>query len=149
MTEQTSEQNQAADHNETVPAFGYELIREVLLKDLLGNEAPAILYWAGKRLARKYPLSSIDEITAFFISAGWGSLTMLNESKNEMDLELSSPLITNRHKKDEDCFFQLEAGFIAEQIETQKGFICEAFEHPKKRKGKVLITVKWDKKDTI
>ncbi|WP_080844505.1 YslB family protein [Cytobacillus gottheilii] len=149
MTEQIPEQKSFTNHDEIVPAFGYELIREVLLKDLLGKEAPAILYWAGKRLARKYPLASIDEMTAFFSSAGWGSLTLLNESKNEMDLELTSTLINARCKKDEDCTFQLETGFIAEQIEQQKGFICEAFEHPKKRKGKVLITVKWDKKDTI
>ncbi|MEW9108016.1 YslB family protein [Cytobacillus gottheilii] len=149
MTDQTPEQKPLTVHDETVPAFGYELIREVLLKDLLGKEAPGILYWAGKRLARKYPLASIDEMISFFSSAGWGNLMLLNESKNEMDLELSSAIISARCKNDEDCAFQLEAGFIAEQIEQQKGYICEAFEHPKKRKGKVLFTVKWDKKDTI
>jgi len=53
----------------TVPAFGYELIREELISDLLGKDRPAILYWAGKRLARNYPLFSLDEMKEFFLNA--------------------------------------------------------------------------------
>ena len=135
------------DHIQSVPVFGYELIREVLLHDLLGNEAPEILYWAGKRLARMYPLETAGQITEFFTNAGWGNLSIANESKHELEMILSSPLIAGRLQKNNNCTFQLEAGFIAQQIEFQKEVICEAFEHPRKKTGKILITVKWDKKD--
>lgn len=135
------------DHIQSVPVFGYELIREVLLHDLLGNEAPEILYWAGKRLARMYPLETAGQIAEFFINAGWGSLSIANKSKHELEMILSSPLIAGRLQKNNNCTFQLEAGFIAQQIEFQKEVICEAFEHPRKKTGKILITVKWDKKD--
>ncbi|WP_026581847.1 YslB family protein [Bacillus sp. J33] len=148
MSELATAKSTNEDHIQSVPVFGYELIREVLLQDLLGNDAPEILYWAGKRLARKYPLESAGHIAEFFQNAGWGSLSIKNETKNEIEMELTSPLIAERCKKNDSCTFQLEAGFIAQQIEFQKEVICEAFEHPRKKTGKIHITVKWDKKDT-
>lgn len=135
--------------SETVPAFGYELIREVLLPEILGDDAPDILYWAGKQLARKYPLNSFEEIIHFFKQAGWGDLTILNETKTECKLELSSTIISKRLQSKEAHHFQLEAGFLAEQIEILKQAVAETFEHPRKRSGKVLFTVKWDHKDTL
>jgi predicted hydrocarbon binding protein len=140
------ELNQEADAV-TVPAFGYELIREILLPEILGSDAPEILYWAGKQLARKFPLHDLTEITKFFNQSGWGELKVRNEKKNELELELSSALITQRLQSKGNWHFQLEAGFLAQQMEIQKGVISEAFEHPKKRGGKVQFTVKWDKKD--
>ncbi|MCM3704494.1 MULTISPECIES: YslB family protein [Cytobacillus] len=147
MSELASAKSTNEDHIQTVPIFGYELIREVLLHDLLGNEAPEILYWAGKRIARMYPLETAGQIAEFFINAGWGNISVVNESKHEIEMELSSQLIEDRCKKNNNCTFQLEAGFIAQQIEFQKEVICEAFEHTRKKNGKILITVKWDKKD--
>lgn len=134
----------------TIPVFGYELLREILLPSILGKETATILYWAGKDLARKFPLQSIDEIINFFIQAGWGSLVVKEDGKNELQVELSSTVITERlHKKDSPTTFQLEAGFLAQQIESQKNVIAECYEHPKKRSNKVLFTIKWDKKDPI
>jgi len=133
----------------TVPAFGYELIREILLPEILGSDAPEILYWVGKQLARKFPLQDLTELVKFFDQAGWGELKVRNEKKNELELELSSELITHRLQSKGNWHFQLEAGFLAQQMEIQKEVISEAFEHPKKRGGKVLFTVKWDKKDPI
>ncbi|WP_428909320.1 YslB family protein [Niallia sp. Krafla_26] len=130
-----------------VPAFGYELIREVLIPDILGEETPKILYWAGKNVARKYPLESLSDIIPFFKQAGWGDLQVIKESKSELVLELSSEMITKRIKENGKSTFQLEAGFLAQQVENQKQAITEAFEHPRKRSGKVQITVKWDMKD--
>ena len=48
-----------------VSAYGYELIREIMLPDILGPEHSSMMYWAGKRLARKFPLQSWEEIPAF------------------------------------------------------------------------------------
>lgn len=135
--------------NEAVSVFGYELIREVLLHEILGNDAPEILYWAGKRLARKYPTNTLEEMIDFFQQSSWGTLSVNKESKNEMEFVLSSPLINERCHQNNKCTFHLEAGFIAQQIELQKDVISEAFEHPHKKKGKVQFTIKWDKKDTL
>lgn len=135
--------------SETFPVFGYELLRETLLPGILGEETPKILYWAGRHIARKYPLDSISDIIDFFQQAGWGELQIVKESKSELIAELSSDIITKRIKSQESTNFQLEAGFLAQQIERQKEVVTETFEHPRKRSTKVQFTVKWDKKDSI
>src|SRR3954463_2774376 len=133
----------------TISIFGYELIREILLPEILGKDTPEILYWAGKRLARKYPLADFDAVMAFFNDASWGQLEIKKENNNEMEIELLSPLIVSRVKSKAEHFFQLEAGFLAQQMELQKGVIAEAFEHPVKKSNKVQFTVKWDTKDSL
>ncbi|WP_066292650.1 YslB family protein [Bacillus sp. FJAT-29937] len=149
MNETASELIPIEQKAESISDFGYELIREVLLHDILGDDAPEILYWAGKSLARRYPQTTVSQIIDFFEQASWGHLVLKKESKNEMEFELSSSFIQERCKKNTRCTFQLEAGFIAQQIEMQSEVICEAYEHPNKRKGKIQFTVKWDKKDKI
>jgi predicted hydrocarbon binding protein len=134
---------------ETIPAFGYELMREVLLPEILGDDAPDILYWAGKQLARKYPLNNLEEIIHFFKQAGWGNLMILSETKTECKLELSSTIISKRLQSKEEHHFQMEAGFLAKQMEILKQAVSETFEHPRKRSDTVLFTVKWDRKDTL
>ncbi|MFB6467931.1 YslB family protein [Cytobacillus sp. Hz8] len=132
-----------------VPAFGYELIREILIPELLGKNTPHLLYWAGKSLARKFPLDTFEQIADFFHQAAWGSLETKNENNNEIEFEFTSELISHQLKQKKEMSFQLEAGFLAQQYEMQKKVICEAFEHPRKKGGKVQITIKWDKKDVI
>ncbi|MFB3160755.1 YslB family protein [Neobacillus sp. 179-J 1A1 HS] len=132
-----------------ISLFGYELIREFILPDILGKDTPEILYWAGKRLARNHPLNSLDEIIDFFSKASWGQLELIKERKDEIEFELVSPLIVSRVKSKAEHFFQIEAGFLAQQIELQKQVIAETFEHPVKKANKVLFTVKWDRKDTL
>jgi predicted hydrocarbon binding protein len=132
-----------------ISGFGYELIREVLLPDLLGKDTASILYWAGKNLARKYPLETVEDIVTFFDKAGWGTLTVASERKDELEFELTSPLIEARLSSKEECTFQLEAGFLAQQIEQQKKLVTETYEQQKKRAKKIIFTVKWDRKDTL
>lgn len=149
LTELTLQEKLIQKEDHSVPVFGYNLIREDLLKDLLGKDTPEHLYWAGKRLARKYPLNTSDEIIAFFHKAGWGNLSIKSQSKQEMLFELESEIITDRLKSFPDCTFHLESGFLAQQTEFQKGVLSEAFEHPRKKGSKVQFTVKWDLKDII
>lgn len=133
----------------SVPSFGYELLREEVLTNILGKDSPDILYWSGKKLARSYPLPSLTEITLFFEKAGWGQLIMKKEQKNELFFELTSPLISNRIQKQKDSHYKLEAGFIAQQIEIQTGMITEAYEQVQKKLETVEIIVRWDHKDHI
>jgi predicted hydrocarbon binding protein len=133
----------------SVPSFGYELIREELLTNILGKDAPEILYWSGKQLARTHLLQNLNEISAFFEEAGWGILTMKKELKNELLFELSSPLIKKRIELKPEAHFKLEAGFLAQQIETQIGMVSEAYEQIQRKAGFVEITVRWDHKDIL
>ncbi len=149
MKENGSDELILSDEPRNISIFGYELIREVLLPDILGKDTPEILYWAGKRLARKYPLKTIDEVIQFFSRAAWGDLTIKNEKKDELEFELISPLLVSRVKSKAEHFFQLEAGFLAQQIEYQKEAVAETFEHPVKHAQNVLFTVKWDKRDKL
>ncbi|RLQ98318.1 DUF2507 domain-containing protein [Falsibacillus albus] len=132
-----------------ISVFGYELIREILVPDLLGKEAPDILYWAGKNLARKFPLLSHDELYAFFVEAGWGYLHITKEGKLETEYELTSSIIKNRLKSNPDSCFRMETGFLAQQIQSQKKVITEAYEEIHKKQQSVKIIVKWDKKDPV
>lgn len=130
-------------------AFAYELIREELLPDIIGKELDRILYWAGKNLARKYTLETFDDIIVFFQQAGWGDLSIVEQNRREMQLQLTSPLITERYKNKQNTTYQLEAGFLAQQTQQQRQVIAETYEDQKKRAEKVLFTVKWDTKDSI
>lgn len=132
-----------------VSGFGYELIREVLIPELLGNDLPPLLYWAGKVLARKYPLQSIEEIISFFEYASWGTLAVSHEKRNEVEFSLISELISHRLQVKDSCSFQLEGGFLAQQIQQQTKKHTEAYEQQKKRVKKIIFTVKWDNKDPI
>ncbi|MBS4173748.1 YslB family protein [Bacillus sp. FJAT-49736] len=133
----------------TIPAFGYELIREVLIPELLGKETPEILYWAGKHLARKFPLISMEEVISFFEEAGWGLLRVLKQDKNGMELEISSPIISRHLKLKTDSCYKLEAGFLAEQIQTQMKVRTEAYEEIIKKTQSVRFILRWDMKDTV
>ena len=149
LSELTIQERITEKESLSVPFFGYDLIREELLRDLLGKDTPDLLYWAGKRLARKYQLNTIDETIIFFNKAGWGTLTIKSESKQEILFELESDIITIRLKTNPDYTYHLEAGFLAQQLELQKGALAEAFEHPRKKGAKVQFTVKWDLQDTL
>jgi len=151
LSELTSIKEEAKLEEEplTVPAYGYELLREILIPDLLGRDTPDLLYWAGKRIARMFPLEKIEDAHAFFEKAGWGTLEIVKQTKNEIDYTITSPLIEKRLKEKGKCCFQLEAGYLAQQHEHTKKVIAEAFEDPKRRNKKITITVRWDSKDPV
>ncbi len=139
------EQEFASLSDISIPAFGYELIREDLLDEILGQDKPDIIYWAGKRLARKYPLFSIEEIYEFFANAGWGSLHLTKENRRNMTFALTGDLIHHRlYAKTNSCF-RLEAGFLAEQIQNQKKVYAECMEEIDKKKSTIYFHVKWEK----
>ncbi|MFS1517697.1 YslB family protein [Bacillus sp. SCS-151] len=142
-TEEHTEEN-----NTSVPAFGLEIYREHVLPNIFRKELSFIMYLSGKDLARKFPCNNIDEIISFFHEAGWGNLSTVKETKNELHLELNGHLVEKRLSSD-NITFQLEAGFLAEQIQGQKQMITEAYEQQKPRSKKVIFTVKWDRLDTI
>ncbi|SDH34782.1 Protein of unknown function [Alteribacillus persepolensis] len=121
------------------PAFSYTLLRNDIIPELLGQEESDILYWSGKRVARKYPADSLEDIHSFFRHAGWGELKTAKEKRREVHFELTiSPaddhLSINRH---------LEAGFLAEQIEHIKGKAAETYILEKRES--ITFEVHWDR----
>lgn len=71
--------------------FGYDLIRNDVLHELLGTEKETLLYWIGKSTARSYPLENTDDLISFFERAGWGTLSLVKEKPYEKTFELTGP----------------------------------------------------------
>ncbi|WP_064092546.1 YslB family protein [Rossellomorea aquimaris] len=143
------EQKKEEIHQESVPIFGYELLRDMLIPDILGKHSPDILYWGGKQLSRRFPLQTTEELISFFNEAGWGTLNVIEQKKNEMTFEMNGPLVERRLSLKSDVTFKLEAGFLAEQIQFQKKCVTEATDEIHKRSKSVRILTRWDDKDRI
>ncbi|MGV3488386.1 MAG: YslB family protein [Tuberibacillus sp.] len=134
-----------------VTSFGVELLRSVLLPELLGEDIAAILYWSGRKMARQYPFNTLEDVILFFEKAGWGNLIQTEESRGKMRFELSSDLVTARLTDNPESSFTLESGFLAEQLQNIKGYNTEAYTEIKNSRSskKVLFLIKWDTKDPV
>ncbi|MGM0841822.1 MAG: YslB family protein [Bacillota bacterium] len=143
------EQKKEEVQQPSVPIFGYEMLRDILIPEILGKHTPDILYWGGKQLSRKFPLQSSDELISFFAEAGWGTLTLLEQKKNEMTYEISGPVLERRLALKSDVTFKLETGFLAEQVQLQKKCVAEAADELHKRSQSVKVIVRWDEKDKV
>lgn len=131
----------------TIPSFGYEIIRDHLLPSILGKHEEDVLYWAGKEIARKFPLFSMDELPSFFLEAGWGQLSLEKETKDELHYILTTT--DDGALNIEQRCFRLEAGFMAEQKQKQLGYLTECYEEKYEKKNCVKFTLKWDLKEKI
>ena len=130
----------------TIPTFGYELIRDNILRSVLGKHEEEVLYWAGKELARKFPLFSTEEAVRFFEQAGWGVLSVEKEGKDSAIFILTGD--ADVLKFEERCF-RIEAGFLAEQIQKLIGYLTECYEQKNIKQSTVKFNVKWDLKELI
>lgn len=133
---------------ENNPFFGQTLLRDVLLPNLLGTETNEILYWAGKEIARQYPLRSIEDITLFFERAGFGKLILDKRDYQTIVYQLTGTHIESRINSVGNLTFNLEAGFLAEQIQQQESKYTEAFYEINTKILTVTITLKQDEKDS-
>lgn len=122
--------------------FGYELIRDHVMSEILGKHETEILYWAGKSLARKFPLFTLDEAPEFFRQAHFGELRIERVTKDETVFLLEPIKMENR------CF-KLEAGFLAEQQQKIEGFLTESYDERVPKKNLVRITLKTDLREKI
>ncbi|MDV7756849.1 YslB family protein [Liquorilactobacillus mali] len=134
---------------ELANTLGYEVIRDILVPELIGDNHN-ILYWAGKRLAREIYLAKDDDLTVFFIKAGWGNLKRIKSNKKQQLFELSGDAVQLRNEVSEQADFLLEAGFLAETIQLQSDFVCEAIIKDIKKKNSVVsLLVQLDPGDPI
>ncbi|WP_391116254.1 YslB family protein [Psychrobacillus sp. L3] len=129
-----------------VTSFGYELIRDHVLASILGKHEKDILYWAGKDLARKFPLYTMEEALTFFHEAGWGTLKLEKTTKDSAYYTLET---YNLPQSGLSRSHRLEAGFLAEQQQKIGGYMAECFDEQVKKNGIVTFQIKWDLKATI
>lgn len=127
--------------------LGATLLRDALIPDILGKDN-TMLYWAGKRLARLFPLAKDEELPFFFAQANWGTLKRIKAKKGQQYFELTGEIVETRKKLNPDCEFLIEAGFLAETIQNQLGFITEAA-IDKKTHNSVIFLVQIDTKDPL
>ncbi|MCI1606406.1 MAG: YslB family protein [Levilactobacillus sp.] len=106
--------------------FPQMLIREALLPELLGDDQGAISYWAGKSLARRFPLGNPKDAATFFSQAGFGTLTLVKQTAQMTRWQLSGAPVKLRKQVAGEDDFTLEAGFLAEMMAQQLGVAAEA-----------------------
>lgn len=127
---------------ETIPGFSYDILRNDLIPELLGEDESMILYYSGKHLARKHQERAIEDPVLFFEQAGWGQLTLLKEKSKQSHYELETPFQVNERA------FSLETGFLAQLKEIRDGVVSEgSYTIKKKDPLTVAITIMSDVKD--
>ncbi|WP_440896034.1 YslB family protein [Amphibacillus sp. Q70] len=120
---------------------GYDLLRYVALPDLLGKDAPKILYVMGKNLARELSFQSIEEIAIFFYKTGWGTLELVKEKRSEHIFKLQTRSISERYRLGIETDYRLESGFLAAAMEQINSFHCECIEEEKPKKNYIELRV--------
>ncbi|WP_191981435.1 YslB family protein [Fructilactobacillus lindneri] len=136
---ETNKYEKFCKNNQDLNFWGIELLRDNLLPDILNEDTHDILYWAGKNLAIKFPVS-LDTISTFFKQSGFGNLELLKNSDQKMVWKLSGENVEKRIKLNQDADFMLETGFLAQTKQQISGFSTEA-EYHIKFKSTVEITV--------
>lgn len=102
-----------------------QLYRDVLIPRILGKDTSEILYWAGKKLAKHYALTSFDDLEAFFEQLDWGSLSCTSQKAKSSTFIISGQGISDRINSCQDGF-NLEAGLIAQACELENQMVTEA-----------------------
>lgn len=134
---------------ELVNTLGYEIMRDILIPELIGDNHN-ILYWAGKRLAREIFLAKDEDLPIFFSETGWGDLKRTKSNEKQQFFELTGPIVQLRATTIDNPDFLLEAGFLAETIQLQSGFVSECIvKEIKQKKGEVILLVQIDISDPI
>lgn len=124
-----------------------EVLRDILIPAILGKETDGILYWAGKDLARQFPVETEDDVSTIFSQLGFGDIKLQKKNKKQQVWIMSGGLVTDRLALDKNNF-TLEAGFLAQQIELQTNATSEA-QITEKKKNSVEILVQHNLKDTL
>ncbi|WP_173915902.1 DUF2507 domain-containing protein [Halobacillus sp. Marseille-Q1614] len=96
---------------------GYDLLRYYTLPDFLGKEAPYLLYFMGKNIARETKIESFEELFEFFQYMGWGELQLVKEKKRTLTFHLHGHIVEKRlTQKLFPVDFRLECGFLSEVL---------------------------------
>ncbi len=127
------------------PGAGYDVLRYISLPELLGRESDSLLYFMGRKLARKFDLQEFEAIYSFFKKVGWGYLELAKERQNEFAFHLMADAVAARLRAPFETEFRLEAGFLAEAVQMIRGYECECVEEINPKIGLVSFRVVYTK----
>lgn len=120
---------------------GHDVLRYISLPDIFGSEADLLLYFTGRKLARRLDIKTRDDIYYIFQKLGWGQLEMAKERKRSMRFFLMSDEIVKRIKSPVAVDFRLESGFLAEAIQKVMNRQCECTDEVNQRLFRVQFDV--------
>lgn len=120
---------------------GYDVMRYISLPDIFGDEAHTLLYFTGRRLARKLDIKTKDDIYYAFQKLSWGQLELTKERKRSMSFYLMSDEVVKRITAPITVDFRLESGFLAEAIQKIMNRPCECKERVNKRLYRVQFEI--------
>ncbi|WP_234002773.1 YslB family protein [Lactobacillus sp. CBA3605] len=140
--------SQFAGNTIKTSVLSVEVLRDALLPNLLGADSSGILYWAGKDLARQFPVATTADLVTFFEQAGWGHLLVIKESADLITYELTGEPVARRSYAIKKPDFMLETGFLAEQAVQRVGCVSEA-KLTFQNKMRIRIAVTIDHKQPI
>ncbi|MBH0230084.1 YslB family protein [Halobacillus yeomjeoni] len=119
---------------------GFDMLRYYTLPDFLGKDAPYILYFMGKNIARQSEIYDFEDLYEFYQYMGWGELELATEKKKELHFKLSGHIIEKRlHQKFFKVDFRLECGFLAEALRKLTDHTYECFEEINKKESIIEI----------
>ncbi|BDZ31300.1 YslB family protein [Lactiplantibacillus sp. WILCCON 0030] len=122
-----------------------EVLRDALLPNLLGDDRSGILYWAGKDLARQFPVAADEDLVTFFEQCGWGHLIVEQAANDLITYELTGEPVARRSFAIKDPDFMLETGFLAEQASTRFNCVSEAkITFQNKMRIRIAVTIDHD-----
>jgi hypothetical protein len=125
------------------PYFGQQMLRDVLIPNLLGPKTSGIMYFAGRDLAPRVPVSD-EQIPDLFSKLGLGTLALTKNKVKLRTYTLSGDIVTNRIKHFPDADFQFEAGLLAQLVQQVLGMTTEAASNIDKHNGSVELTLSID-----
>lgn len=112
---------------------GYDILRYISLPELLGKESHTLLYFMGRKLARKFDIQTIEDIIRLFDLLGWGRLEMVKDKRKSITFQLMADAVALRLQASFPTDFRLEAGFLAEALLQVENRDCECVESINKR----------------
>lgn len=120
---------------------GYDILRYISLPELLGTESDPLLYFMGRNLARKLDIQTMSDIIYSFNKLGWGGLELVKEKKKVLTFHLMADSVVYRLDAPFETEFRLEAGFLAESIQSIKDRPCECTEEVHKKIHQIEFSV--------
>lgn len=120
---------------------GHDVLRYISLPNILGEQANTLLYFAGRNLARKLEIKSLQDICYAFEKLGWGNLELVKEKKHSFNFHLMADAVVHRLQAPFHTEFHLEAGFLAEAWQIKQGKECECIEKINRRIHQVQFKV--------
>lgn len=120
---------------------GHDVLRYISLPEIFGSEADSLLYFTGRKLARRLDIKNKDDIYYIFKKIGWGQLELIKEKKRSVIFHLMSDEIVKRIEAPISVDFRIEAGFLAEAIEKVENRPCECIENVNERLYRVQFEV--------